>query len=74
MEVYLPSYLKHIPKVMDEMQAHIALFELHRPGEACAKSKHGGKDDGRSMFLELQAFLEPLAVFRHVQLPLLGST
>lgn len=57
---------------MDEMRASIVSFELHRPGEACAKSEHGGKDDGGSMLLEPHALLQPLAVLGHVQLPLLG--
>lgn len=74
MEVYPPSYVKHMSTVMDKMQASIVLFELHGPREARAKSEHGGKDDGGSMLLELQAFLQPLAVLCHVQLPLLGST
>lgn len=56
------------------MRVSIVLFELHRPGEARAESQHGGEDDGGSMFLEPQAFLQSLTVLYHVQLPLLGCT
>lgn len=38
MEVHPHIYVKHISKVMDEMEASDVLFELHRPGEARAES------------------------------------
>lgn len=72
MEVYPPVYVKHISKAKGGKASLIVLFELHRPGEACTESKHGGEDDGGSVFLEPQAFLQPLAVLGHIQLPLLG--
>lgn len=74
MQVYPPVYVKLISKAVVKMKASGVLFELYRPGEARAESEHGGEDDGGSMFLELQAFLQPLAVLSHVQLPLLGCT
>lgn len=55
------------------MQLPAALFEFYRPGEACAQSQHGGEDDDGSMFLEPRAFLQPLAVLRHVYFPLLDT-
>lgn len=73
MEVYPPINVKHISTAVVEMQVTIVLFELHRPREARAESQHGGEDNGGSMFLEPQAFLKPLAVLCHEQLPLLGS-
>lgn len=73
MKVYPSVKVKHISKATVEMQASTVLFELHRPGEARAESQHGGEDDGRSMFLKPQAFLQSLAVLSHIQLPLLDS-
>lgn len=74
MEVYPPVYVKLISKAIVKMQISSVLFELYRPGEARAESKHGGEDNGGSMFLEFQAFLHSLAVLSHIQLPLLGCT
>lgn len=54
------------------MQASAASFEFHRPRKTCAKSKHGGKDNGGSMLLEPGAFLQSLGGLGHVQLSLLG--
>lgn len=71
MEVYPPEKLSF--KAMEKMQVSTILFEFYRPGEARAESEHRGEHDGGAMFLELQAFLQPLAVLSHVQLPLLGS-
>lgn len=68
-----PVDVKHITKATLEMLASAALFELHGPGEARAESQHRREHNGWSVFLEPQAFLQPLAVLRHVQLPLLGA-
>lgn len=65
MQVFPPVNVKHISILVVDMQASTVLFEFHRPGKACAESQHGGEDNGGSMFLELQAFLQPLAVLGH---------
>lgn len=72
MDVCPPVDIKLRCKAVVKKQVSGGLFELHRPGEACAESQHGGEDNGWSMFLEFQAFLQSLAVLGHVQLTLLG--